>query len=118
MSLTPEELKKKLAEIRSDDAKEAAAKPNSPIDSKSASMAFRATIEMVSAVVVSVFLGYLLDQWLGSKPWFMIIMLFIGFIAGFLNVYRAATGQDLKVGLNNKSKTEQELKDEQNDEQK
>ncbi|MBF0142704.1 MAG: AtpZ/AtpI family protein [Magnetococcales bacterium] len=51
--------------------------------------AMRLGSEMVSAVLVGLGLGYLLDQWLGTGPWCMVASLFFGVAAGFLNVYRA-----------------------------
>ena len=39
-------------------------------------------IEFVGAVLVGAFIGYLLDRWLGTAPWLMIVLLFLGFAAG------------------------------------
>ena len=35
-------------------------------------------------------LGWLLDRWLGTSPWGLIVFLLLGFAAGVLNVMRAA----------------------------
>jgi ATP synthase protein I len=32
--------------------------------------------------------GWLLDRWLGTKPWLMLVMLFLGFAVGIMNVLR------------------------------
>ena len=32
--------------------------------------------------------GWLLDRWLGTKPWLMLVMLFLGFAVGVWNVIR------------------------------
>lgn len=32
--------------------------------------------------------GWLLDRWLGTKPWLMLVMLFLGFAVGIVNVLR------------------------------
>jgi ATP synthase protein I len=34
-------------------------------------------------------MGYLLDLWLGTQPWIMLVMLLVGFAAGILNVTRS-----------------------------
>ncbi len=41
-----------------------------------------------SSIAVGLFFGYVLDKWLGSHPWFLIIFLVLGVISGFLNLYR------------------------------
>ena|SRR5579872_3910997 len=32
--------------------------------------------------------GWLLDRWLGTAPWLMLILMFVGFAGGFFNVMR------------------------------
>ena len=32
--------------------------------------------------------GWLLDRWFGTKPWLMLVMLFLGFAVGIWNVIR------------------------------
>jgi len=59
----------------------------------------RIGIEMVSAVAVGTGIGWLLDTWLGTKPWFLIPFFFLGSAAGLLNVYRA-TGRLAGGSLN------------------
>ena len=52
--------------------------------------AFKLGTELVAAVVVGTIIGFILDTWFGTKPWFIIIFFFIGSAAGMLNVIRAA----------------------------
>ncbi|MDA0676262.1 MAG: AtpZ/AtpI family protein [Proteobacteria bacterium] len=52
-------------------------------------MAFRFGVELVSALAVGLGIGYLLDRWLGTSPWMMVMFFFLGAAAGMLNVYRA-----------------------------
>ncbi|MBI4183409.1 MAG: AtpZ/AtpI family protein [Proteobacteria bacterium] len=52
-------------------------------------LAFRIGVELVSALIVGVGFGWLLDRWLGTKPWLMVVFFFLGGAAGVLNVYRA-----------------------------
>ncbi len=35
-------------------------------------------------------LGWLIDRWLGTQPWGLMIFLLLGFAAGVLNVMRSA----------------------------
>ena len=52
--------------------------------------AFRLGTELVAAVAVGTIIGFILDNWFDTKPWFIIIFFFIGVIAGILNVIRVA----------------------------
>ena len=58
--------------------------------------AFRLGTELVAAVVVGTIIGFILDNWFGTKPWFIIIFFFIGVIAGILNVIRVAKSMQEK----------------------
>jgi len=60
---------------------------------------FRIGIEFVVAIVVAVGLGWAFDRVLGTKPFAMIAMFFLGVATGMLNVYRAITGQGAAVGF-------------------
>ena len=60
--------------------------------------AMRIGVELVAALIVGVAIGYFLDQWLGTKPWLMLLGFVLGSVAGFLGVYRAATGLGQTVG--------------------
>ena len=52
--------------------------------------AFRLGTELVAAVLVGTIIGFILDNWFDTKPWFIIIFFFMGVIAGILNVIRVA----------------------------
>ena len=52
--------------------------------------AFRLGTELVAAVVVGTIIGFILDNWFDTKPWFIITFFFIGVIAGMLNVIKVA----------------------------
>lgn len=54
------------------------------------SIAVRIGMELVVTTLVGAFLGYMIDRWLGTKPWFMIAGVLFGAAAGFRNVYRLA----------------------------
>ena len=49
---------------------------------------FRAGVEVVSALVVGIVIGLLLDRWLGTWPWLFLVFFVAGSAAGILNVYR------------------------------
>ena len=52
--------------------------------------AFKLSTELVSAVAVGTIIGFILDNWFGTKPWLILIFFFIGVIAGIMNVIRSA----------------------------
>ena len=52
--------------------------------------AFKLGTELVAAVGVGTIIGFILDNWFGTKPWLIIVFFFIGSIAGMLNVIRSA----------------------------
>lgn len=65
--------------------------------------AFRIGVELVSAVAVGVAIGLLLDYWLGTKPWLMVVFFILGSAAGFLNVYRTMRGYGYAAGYREKA---------------
>ena len=52
--------------------------------------AFKLGTELVAAVVVGVIIGFILDNWFGTKPVLIIIFFIFGSAAGILNVFKAA----------------------------
>jgi ATP synthase protein I len=59
---------------------------------------FRIGIELVVAIGVATGLGWAIDHWLGTRPWGIIVLFFLGVAAGMLNVYRAVSGISTPVG--------------------
>jgi ATP synthase protein I len=43
---------------------------------------------LVGAPLGGGILGWLLDRWLGTRPWLMLLLLFLGFAVGVRNVLR------------------------------
>ena len=52
--------------------------------------AFKLSTELVAAVAVGTIIGFILDNWFGTKPWLILIFFFVGVIAGISNVIRSA----------------------------
>ena len=74
-------------------AKNKAYKENSKENDKPASnlgIAFKLSTELVAAVVVGTIIGFILDNWFGTKPWLILIFFFVGVIAGIMNVIKSA----------------------------
>ena len=52
--------------------------------------ALKISTELVASVVVGSTIGFLLDNWFGTKPLLTICFFFMGVAAGILNVFRSA----------------------------
>ena len=61
-------------------------------------LGFRIGIELLVAVGVATGLGWAIDHWIGTRPWGMIVLFFLGVAAGMLNVYRAVAGISTPAG--------------------
>ena len=53
-----------------------------------AGFGFKISTEIIASLVVGVGIGLIVDKYLGTKPFGLIIFFIFGAIAGFLNVYR------------------------------
>jgi len=69
------------------------------VDRNALGLAWRIGLELVVAVAVGTGVGWALDRWLGTRPWGVILLLFLGFGAGIWNVYRALTGMGMAMGF-------------------
>jgi ATP synthase protein I len=49
---------------------------------------FQAGIEIIGGVVGGGLIGFLLDHWLGTRPWMMIVFFILGAAGGLRNAYR------------------------------
>ena len=69
---------------------------------------FRISVEFVTTVLVGVGIGYLLDQWLGTAPWLMLVFIFLGLAAAVMNIHRVVRGLDDSVGFGQAVRRNQE----------
>lgn len=56
--------------------------------SRAVGKAYSLAIEMVAAVGVSVFIGWWLDRWLGTKPWLLLVFILLGIAAAMWSAIR------------------------------
>jgi len=72
--------------VRAEQARDGAAK-----DMSGFSRGLRLGSEFIAAILVGGGIGYLLDLWLKTSPWLLLVMVLIGFAAGVSNVARSAS---------------------------
>ena len=64
--------------------------PRPSADPSAMARGFRLSTELVAGVLVGAGIGWLIDRWVGTTPLAMLVFLLLGFVAGVLNVMRAA----------------------------
>jgi ATP synthase protein I len=88
------EIKDRLDKLESklDRARERETPPDTGAEERGRAMgiAFRMATELVAGVFVGGLIGWALDNWLGTKPFLLILFLLLGIAAGLLNTVRAA----------------------------
>jgi ATP synthase protein I len=86
-----------LNRVRSDKRAEVERQERPARDNRGFAMALRLSSEFIAGVIVGGGLGWLIDRGLGTSPWGLIVCVLLGFVAGVLNVMRAAgmAGQGL-----------------------
>ena len=52
--------------------------------------AFKLGTELIAAVIVGTIIGFILDNWFGTKPLLIIVFFFFGAAAGIINVIKTA----------------------------
>ena len=58
--------------------------------------AFKISTELLAAVIVGSIIGFILDNWFGTKPLLILIFFFMGVAAGIVNVVRSARNMQRK----------------------
>ena len=61
-----------------------------PSDSSLLGAAFKKSTELVAAVLIGTFIGFILDSWFDTKPILILIFFLFGAVAGIVNVIKAA----------------------------
>lgn len=94
-----EDVEARLAAVRALHDKEREKSERRRASGAAQSVGFKIGAELVASVLVGAGLGYFLDQWLDTKPLFLVVMIVLGFASALMNVYRILKGLDQAVGL-------------------
>jgi ATP synthase protein I len=79
-----ESLDKRLEKLQSEEAKKTAKAQGDP----NMRVGQLVLSHLVGAPLGGGLFGWVLDRWLGTKPWLMLALLFAGFAVGVMNVLR------------------------------
>ncbi len=60
--------------------------------------AFKILVDILSGIAVGVFLGYILDSYMGTLPFWLFILSVFGMMGGLYNVYRDAVKLEKEEG--------------------
>ena len=60
----------------------------------------RIGLEFASGTVVGFLMGWGIDTYFKTTPWFLLIFTLLGFCAGMLNIYRVVNNIDEGIGIN------------------
>jgi ATP synthase protein I len=94
-----EDVEARLAAVRAQQDQEREKSENRRAAGMAQGVGFKIATELVASVFVGAGLGYFLDQWLNTKPLFLVLMIFLGFGAALMNIFRIVKGLDQAVGL-------------------
>jgi ATP synthase protein I len=47
--------------------------------------------QLIGGPLGGAIVGWLLDRWLGTAPWLMLGLMFVGFVGGFINIFRISS---------------------------
>lgn len=95
---TLRDLDARLKRARAADSAKEQAESEARERGKGLSQALKIGVELVASLVVGVGIGLLLDNWLGTAPWLLVVFFVLGAAAGMLNVYRVMSGMGQGVG--------------------
>jgi ATP synthase protein I len=80
----------RLDQVRASQPSEPTPDARRATDGSALARGLRLSSELVAGVLVGGAIGYALDYWLGIRPWGFIVFVLLGFVAGIVNLMRAA----------------------------
>jgi ATP synthase protein I len=77
---------------RLDRLQKAEAKRTARVQDDASSRAGRQVVsQLVGGPLGGAIVGWVLDRWLGTAPWLMLILMFVGFAGGVFNIFRISS---------------------------
>ncbi|WP_102225547.1 AtpZ/AtpI family protein [Acidimangrovimonas sediminis] len=89
-------LEERIAAVR----KTAAPKPKPRVETNlsQANYAWRMVTELVAGLAIGFGIGYTVDAWFGTRPWFLVLFILLGFGAGVNVMLRTAKELQKQAG--------------------
>jgi ATP synthase protein I len=84
------QLDERLARIEPERDKASTQQGPQASDRSALAQGFRLSAEFVSGIIAGTLVGWLMDRFVGTSPWGLIVGVLLGFGAGMLNLMRAA----------------------------
>ena len=84
--------------------------------SRGMAMGLRMSTELVAAILVGGFIGWAIDQGLGTWPWMFLVFFILGFAAGILNVTRGFQKMQAEIDREKRLQAEKPVADDDEDE--
>jgi ATP synthase protein I len=84
----PDDFNDRLRQARTRQGLDPAPKGSGGLPQGPWGIGFRAGVEVFSALVVGIGIGWMLDRWLGTTPWLLLVFLMLGGAAGVMNIFR------------------------------
>lgn len=109
------DIQDKLSAIRAEEQAEKKQHSEGVNDKQDMNTGLRAGAELVTSIIAGGLIGYGLDRWLDTKPIFLIAMLILGVITGFVNVWRTTQNIGYKVGYRDQTEHETNNKNNKQD---
>ena len=82
----PDDLAARIAAARA--SGQARASVRGPAPAKGYGQGARVLAELIGAPIGGGLIGWLLDRWLGTAPWLMLVLLVLAIVVAFRNIYR------------------------------
>lgn len=79
-------------------------------DAENKRVGLQAGMEFTGSIAVGVLIGVGLDNWLGTKPIFMLVFFFLGVFTGFFNIYRVTSNLGSSVGFSELHRRQKDAK--------
>jgi len=86
-----DKLGRQLDDLKRSREVQTAKREKSRMSSDGLALGMRVVTELLAGVLGGLAMGWLLDRWFGTEPWLLILMLTLGMVAAFRNVFKLAS---------------------------